>query len=80
MLQASVLSNILAREPAFQPPKKLLYQALQALLNGTSLEHFSTLVRSIHCAQPPFRVTKLLMPTPHHKGASPHRTHQGGEA
>jgi hypothetical protein len=41
----SVLSNILARDHAFQHPKQLLYQALQALLNGTGLDHFSTPVR-----------------------------------
>jgi len=42
----SVLSNILARDHAFQHPKQLLYQALQALLNGTGLDHFSTSVRT----------------------------------
>jgi hypothetical protein len=42
----SVLSNILAYDHAFQPPKKLVYQALQTLLNSTGLDHFSTPVRT----------------------------------
>ncbi len=37
----SILSNILASESAFQPPKQIIFQALHALQHGTSLDHFS---------------------------------------